>query len=350
MPSRIPRRRVALVAGASVACGALMLSACSSPSNSGGNGAAGSSSSTAAAAFKPKVETIIVTSAAGGGIDTAARRLQPYLQKTLGTSVSVVDRPGGQSAVGATALYAHGSDCSYMMITGIPQILYTFKTEKLSIAYKDFYPVVPLAQEPTAIAVGSNSKYGTLKALVAGAKANPGKVRVSVSQFASPDYVSLYQMEQATGSKFNAVQFNGGGPARNALLGGQVDATVAPVFALQALGGKVKILGLFQKNSNFSGVPTVNSALSISVPDSAAYYGLWATAKCHTQNSSDYKALAKAVTQAANSSGYKASLKKAGSLGSWYVTSAGSFQKDVASAQSNIANVLSKDPNLFSGK
>lgn len=342
---------VILVGTALSACG----SATKTPSQANSPTTNKTSPQSGTSTFKPATETIIVTANAGGGLDMIIRQLQPYLGKALGGSaVSVVDMPGGQSAVGANGLLNHGGSCSYMMITGIPQILYTFKTQKLPFSWSEFYPVASLTDEPTAIAVQASSQWTSLKALVDYAKAHPGSVSASVSQYASPDYVTLYQIEQAMGVKFNVVQFNGGGPARSALLGGHVQVTAAPVFSLSGIGSKVHVLAVADTSNKWVSItnnaPTVTEALGTNIPPSVAHYGLWVTQACQTQHPDQYQTLVKAVQTATQSSGFQAVLKSAHSLDSLNVVPSATFETEVQQEDDQISQLLKSDPKLFSGK
>lgn len=313
-----------------------LVSACS---GSGGS----SNSGGGQGKFSPHVETVIVPSAAGGGIDATARGFQSALQKSMGNPITVMNQPGGQTAVGATTLLSHGSDCSYMMINGLPQVLYTVDTEKLNFDYSDFYPVIGLTKDVDAIAVAASSKYKTLSDLIADAKSSPNKLHVGVSQLASPGYVSIYQLNQALGIKMSAVQFNGGGPAVDAMLGGQVQFAVTPLSNMLALGAKARILGVFQ-DAPAGSVPSINKELNVSLPPSLTYYGLWVTEKCH-QNTSEYNALVQEVSAAANSADYRTAATKAGG---YAITSAAELQTQAQQMQSTIQKLLAHDAELFS--
>ena len=91
-----PRSVFVLAATASLVVG---LSACSSAAN-GAKGAKG------AAEWPQKGKSIelIVAYAPGGSVDTAARVVAPALEKELGVSVQVVNKPGAGGQIGYTAI------------------------------------------------------------------------------------------------------------------------------------------------------------------------------------------------------------------------------------------------------
>ena len=66
--------------------------------------AAGLFAAPAFAAFPDKPVNVICPWTAGGGTDVSARMFEPYLKKYLGTTVGVVNKPGGNGEVGFSAI------------------------------------------------------------------------------------------------------------------------------------------------------------------------------------------------------------------------------------------------------
>lgn len=309
-------------------------------------------SANASASFSPKTLTIVNTSAAGGGADTAVRRLQPFLQKAIGVPVSVTDQEGGQGLPALKALAQRGADCSHMVMTAVPQLNYIPLVTGTDFRPGDIYPVASVTNQPVVISVRSDSSYKTLSDLVSAAKASPGKITVSVSQVASPQYIAMYQLEKATGAKFNVVQFGGGGPASNALLGGQVDAMAGPGADVDKLGDKAVVLAAFTdpKNSqDAGGAPSVDQELKVKVPTSYSYYALFVDNACHKQKASDYKALVQAVQKAGTSAGYVDALKKANAERYGKILAGSDFVAIVNEQEKNVEQVHADNPKIFAG-
>jgi len=78
--------------------------------------ASGAMAESAADFYKGKTVRLAVGTSPGGGFDTYARRLAPYLQKKLGATVIVENRPGGSHMVAMNAVYQATPDGLSMML------------------------------------------------------------------------------------------------------------------------------------------------------------------------------------------------------------------------------------------
>ncbi|MEK6653908.1 MAG: tripartite tricarboxylate transporter substrate binding protein, partial [Thermodesulfobacteriota bacterium] len=126
---------------------------------------------------------------------------------------------------------------------------------------KDFTPIANFAFDEYMLMVSANSKYKSVKDIIADAKANPKKITVGGTQLGSSDSICAYLIEKAAGVQFNYVVFNSGGEVNAAILGGHVDIAVAnPGEALELYkAGKVKLLGVYAEKRLASApeVPTL---------------------------------------------------------------------------------------------
>ena len=76
---------------------------------------------TAASVF-PNGVTIVVGFGAGGTVDTAARVLQPYLQKALGVSVVVQNMDGAGGIPAAHYVYTQPPNAPILLMTFLPAL------------------------------------------------------------------------------------------------------------------------------------------------------------------------------------------------------------------------------------
>jgi tripartite-type tricarboxylate transporter receptor subunit TctC len=83
--------------------------------------------------------------------------------------------------------------------------------------------VARIVEDPGSFIVQTNSKFNTLKDLVAYAKENPGAVTVGTTGLGTDEHLAMLQLEKSAGIDLTAVTFNGANEARTALLGGHVD-------------------------------------------------------------------------------------------------------------------------------
>lgn len=203
-----------------------------------------------AGTFPEKPITIIVHASAGGGSDMFARTIALGIEKNkiLPQPVVVEPKPGGSGGI-AFAYVAGKKKDPYFMVTATPTFLTTPLMGKTPVSLKDFTPIANLAFDELVLAVGTNSKYKSIKELLADAKANPKKISLAVTQLGGPDTMCAGMVEKAAGVQFNSVVFNGQADANAALLGGHVAMSIGNPGELLELSkaGKVRILGIFSE-------------------------------------------------------------------------------------------------------
>lgn len=89
----------------------------------------------AASFYKDKVITLIVGYGPGGGYDSYARLLAPHLEKAIGVTVVVSNRPGGGGAVALNQLYQAEPDGLTIMLVNGKGALLGQLTEKEGVRY-----------------------------------------------------------------------------------------------------------------------------------------------------------------------------------------------------------------------
>lgn len=209
--------------------------------------------------FPVKPVTIIVHAGAGGGSDIFARTLASGFEKDkiLPQPIVVENRPGGSGAI-AFAYVAGKKKDPYFMVTAVTSFITTPLMGLTPVGIKDFTPIANLAFDEYMLMVGANSRFKSIKDIVAEAKANPKKLTVGGTQLGSSDSICTYLLEKEAGIKLNYIVFNSGGEVNAALLGGHVDIAIAnPGEELELYkAGKVRILGVYA-DKRLAGAPEV---------------------------------------------------------------------------------------------
>lgn len=122
--------------------------------------------------------TLIVPFAAGGGTDGVARIIGTLLEKELGQPVNVVNRAGGNGAVGHAAIAAARADGYTLgMITSDIAMLHWAQLSPLTP--RDFTPLALMNIDPAAVIVRADAPYKTLDDLLKAIKVSPGKYKAS---------------------------------------------------------------------------------------------------------------------------------------------------------------------------
>lgn len=213
----------------------------------------------AAGTFPEKPITLVVHAGAGGGSDIFSRTMSAAndKEKYLPQPIVVENKPGGSGAISFAYVAGKKGD-PYFMLTAVTSFLTTPILRKSQIGYKDFTPLANFAFDEYMLMVKGDSKYKTVKDVVAFAKANPKKMTVGGTQLGSSDSVCSYLLEKAAGVQLNYIVFNGGGEVNAALMGGHIDLAVSnPGEALElAKANKVRLLGVYSEK-RLPGAPDV---------------------------------------------------------------------------------------------
>jgi putative tricarboxylic transport membrane protein len=212
-----------------------------------------------AAGFPEKPITLVVHAGAGGGSDIFSRTMSAAndKEKYLPQPIVVENKPGGSGAISFAYVAGKKGD-PYFMLTAVTSFLTTPILRKSQIGYKDFTPLANFAFDEYMLMVKGDSKYKTVKDVIAFAKANPKKMTVGGTQLGSSDSVCSYLLEKAAGVQLNYIVFNSGGEVNAALMGGHIDLAVSnPGEALElAKANKVRLLGVYSEK-RLPGAPDV---------------------------------------------------------------------------------------------
>jgi tripartite-type tricarboxylate transporter receptor subunit TctC len=236
----------------------------------------------AAEPYPTKTVTVVIPFPPGGTLDFVGRMLAQKLTEQMGQSFIVDNRPGAGGTIGASAVAKARPDGYTLLFS--PS---TFVSTPMTMAtppydaVKDFTPVALVAKAPLAVAVRADLPADDVKALIAYAKANPGKTTFAIGSSASAGHLSTELLKRAAGIEYLVVPYKGSGPAYQDLLGGRIDAFIDPILgsAQHAKAGKLKVLAVTSKDrlAASPNVPTVGE--TIPGFEFYSWYGLWGPAK-----------------------------------------------------------------------
>lgn len=220
--------------------------------------------SSAYAAYPDRNITLIVPFAPGGNLDITARAIAPALQKTLGATVIVENKPGAGGSIGAGFVSRSHPDGYTVLVTTPNAIAVTPYMTKTPYTLANFRSLGLVATTPLIIDVNGKSKFQTIQSLLKYACANPGKVTVGHSGIGTTNYIGLISLEDASHCKFSAIPYKGSGPALVDLLGNQIDVVVDQLSssAGQLKSGNLKALAVMtaSKVPSLPNVPTLEES------------------------------------------------------------------------------------------
>lgn len=202
------------------------------------------SSALAAPAYPVRPVEIIVPYSAGGGTDLSARVMAQVMEKYLGGTIVVVNKPGGSGSIGVSAV-RHARPDGYTLGMGAQGPL-AIMPHFGGVDYtKDQFDYLTLmGRNLMLVAVGKDAPFQDAKSLIAYAKANPEKVTIGVSGAAGANRIATEGFALAAGVKVKCMPFNGSAPAITACVGGHINAVTAHPSELinQAKAGNLKVI------------------------------------------------------------------------------------------------------------
>ena len=194
----------------------------------------------------PHAVKLVVPFAPGGQPDVVARTLADPLSRALGQPVVVENRAGAGGNIAADLVAKSAPDgCTLLVGTNGPLSVSPVIYRSLSYdVARDFAPITLLGTSPNLIAVNPSLGVTTLAGLVAKAKAEPGKLNFSSVGKASISQLSMELLDSVAGIRMVHIPYNGGAPAVQALVAGDVQVLSLNPTALipQMEAGKVRVL------------------------------------------------------------------------------------------------------------
>lgn len=197
--------------------------------------------------YPTKPIRIIVGFPPAGAADIFARIVGQKLSDAWGQPVVVDNRPGAGSTIGSEIAAAATPDGHTLMVVSASYATSAGLYKNLKFHPVDsFAPIAMIASNPNVLLAHPSVQAKTVKELIALAKANPGKLTMGSAGSGSITHLAGELFNSMAGIQVTHVPYKGGGPNLNALLGGQIQLTVASVPA--SLGhikaGRIKGLGL----------------------------------------------------------------------------------------------------------
>ena len=178
----------------------------------------------AAQAYPQRPVRLIVPFASGGASDILARLIGQWLTERLGQPFVVELRPGAGGNVGTEAVVNAPPDGhTLLMVNAAPSAINATLYDKLNFNFlRDMAPVGGVVRTPLVLQVTPAFAPRSVPALIAYAKANPGKVNMASAGNGTPPHVAGELFKIMAGVDIVHVPYRGGGPALVDLLGGQV--------------------------------------------------------------------------------------------------------------------------------
>jgi putative tricarboxylic transport membrane protein len=194
---------------------------------------------------------LIVPVVPGGTNDKLARAIERTLvgSKLVGTSVTVVHRPGGGNQIAYAYMSQHAGDPHYLLM-GTSTLITAHAMGSSKISYADFSPIASIFNDYVVLTVNVASPLKSGKELVARMKADPQAMPLGFSSsLGNHHHIIAGLFMKAIGASprdLKTVIFKGSSESLTALLGGHIEmvSTGAGNAAPHMEAGKLRILGV----------------------------------------------------------------------------------------------------------
>lgn len=250
------------------------------------------------------VEMMIPWSA-GGGSDLSARLFVSELEDSLSTTISPVNEPGANGAIGWGSL-AQADNDGYSVGLLTYDVLSNEILDPTSPTLEDFDVLAQYEQQELYFYVRTDSPYETAEDL------DGSTLTVGTSGMGGIDHQAPAALARELGVEWEYVPFDGQADGLTNLLGGNIDAFVfTPTVAAQYVDdGTLRMLGTFaqERTEEYPDTPTFTEQ-GYDVPPIASFRGIAAPAGLDEEART---ALVEAIEDTAEDEGYQAAAAEAG--------------------------------------
>jgi tripartite-type tricarboxylate transporter receptor subunit TctC len=217
-----------------------------------------------------KTVRVIVPYAPGSATDIVPRTVFEQVSVQVGHTILIDNRPGGGTTVGTSAVAKSDPDGHTILVHS--NALVTTPAIQANIPYdpvRDFSAITPLGNVPLVLVISPDKQIGTLKELVAAAKAKPGSINYAAAGIGTPPHLTMERFRLAAGFEGQLVPFKGAPEALTEVMTGRVDVYFCPITPAMPLirEGKLKALAV-SSSKRASALPEVPTTVEAGYPNS----------------------------------------------------------------------------------
>lgn len=222
--------------------------------------------------------------APGGGTDIFARALSQKLAVSMGVPVVVENRPGSGGTIGTNAVVRAPAD-GYTILLGSPSPLTVAPSLYPKLPYdpqRDLTPITLAATVPNILVVHPSVPVNNVRELITYAKANPGKLNYASSGNGGSGHLGGAMFAVMAGITMQHIPYKGSIGATTALLGGEVQLSMADMLNTlpQVKAGKLRALAVTTAVRS-PAIPELPTIAESGVPgyNAGTWYGVLVAAK-----------------------------------------------------------------------
>jgi tripartite-type tricarboxylate transporter receptor subunit TctC len=162
--------------------------------------------------------TMIVAFAPGGGTDAAARTIARFMERDLGQSVVVLNRPGAGGEIGFSELARARPDGYTIGFINTPTIVTIPIERRARFSLNDFALIANIVDDPGGIWVLNDHPIRDFEGMLAAARAQPETLGYGTTGIGSDDHLAILAIQRATNTRFLHIPFAGSAQVKQNLL------------------------------------------------------------------------------------------------------------------------------------
>ncbi len=232
--------------------------------------------------YPSKPIRVIVPYTPGGSIDTVGRLVADEMQKILGQSFVVDNKPGASGMIGANEAARAPADGYTLLFNASSQVYMPLVVAKKTYdAEKDFTPIAQVGYVPLAVVVGPAVPARTLAELATMARAKPKTYTWATSGLGTTSHLSEEMINRELKLEMEIILYKGAVPQLTDVMGGHVSAAVSPLPGVTPFikSGRLRPVAVTsaKRLASYPDVPTVAES---GMPgfELLSWYGLWGPA------------------------------------------------------------------------
>lgn len=191
------------------------------------------SASAAAQSFPDKTIEIVNSFSPGGTNDLNIRAMEGAAARIFGQPVVQVFKPGGGGISGTTEVANAAPDGYKLLVVSPGELTAGPNLAKTSYSLDSFAFIAQLSSVPYGFVVKSDSPWTEFKAFQRATAEQPDKYTLGTTPRGGV-FLAVQHLIRKGNLRVTAVPYSGSGPYVTALLGGHVDAVLAPLASLES--------------------------------------------------------------------------------------------------------------------
>ena len=225
---------------------------------------------------------LVIPFPAGGATDTVGRTVAQKLGAALNQQIVVDNKPGAGGSLGADIVAKAPADgYTILMSTSSTHSIGPALNPRLPYdAFKDFTPIVHVANAPSVLVVGKDFPAATAQELVALLKKNPGKFNFGSSGIGTYPHLAAEMFKWRAGGLFVVhIPYRGTGLVITDLVAGQIGFLMDSIVSAQPHISSARVRPLAvsgsRRSTTLPNVPTFAEA-GVSGMDFSNWFGVFA--------------------------------------------------------------------------